>query len=60
MNIPAEDRDNLGDDIGPEIFTLDELSAIYEASETEIISAARQPGCSAVLIDSATDEYPYL
>ena len=60
MSIPAEDRDDLRDDIGSEIFTLDKLSEIYKVSEAEIISAARQPGFSAVLIDSATDEYLYL
>jgi hypothetical protein len=60
MSVPAEDRYNLRDDIESEIFTLDELSAIYEVSEAEIISAARRLGCSAILLDGATDEYLYL
>lgn len=42
------------------MFTLDELSVIYEVSEVEIISAARQLGCGAILVDSSTDVHVYL
>ena len=60
MSVPAEDRVNLRDDIESEMFTLDELSAIYKASKAEIISVARQLGCSVILVNAGTAEYLYL
>ena len=60
QSIPAEDSDNLREDIESEMFELEELSAIYQVSQDVIIATAKEMGCSAVLIDGAIDEYLYL
>lgn len=60
MAFDDHDRENLKDDIDSDMFTLDELASIYQTTEAEIVSLAKELGCESILLDTSTDEYMYL